>query len=103
MRRRGADAGKGINDVSFAQCGASFNDRMGMNSRPFTDLYRPANHTIRPDFNIAVDFGTWIDDRGRVHPAHLTRSPHASSTSIAEISACATTLPSTEATPCIFQ
>ena len=62
-----------------------------------------ANHDIGTDLNVARQFSMRIDDRGGMNLSQLRRPPYAIATSMAEISACAATLPSTLATPCIFQ
>ena len=101
--RRVTDSRERKYHVAFAERGAPGNDRVRMNSTPFADPHAGADDAIRTDLNIAVDLGARIDNRRWVHSAHFTKRSQANSTSIAEISACATRLPSTVATPCIFQ
>src|SRR4030095_11243605 len=93
--RHGTDTREGKYHIAFAERGATGNDRVRVNSTAFADPHAGADDAIRTDLDITVDLGARIDNRRWVHPAHFTKRSQANSTSIAEISACATRLPST--------
>ena len=105
--RRRAHAGEWKDNIAFPQRCAPFDGYMGLDLGPLADLNSRSDDRVRPHLDLGIQFGAAIDDGGGMNFPHGSTNNavnfYSLSISMAEISACATNLPSTVATPSIFQ
>src|SRR5947199_34939 len=104
--RHRSHTGELKNGITFSQGCPTFNHYMGFDPRAFADLDASSDDRARTNLDILVQFRGPVQHGGLANLSHmLTHSARAAlysiSISIAELSAWASNLLSTEATPCI--